>query len=255
MSNSDWSSSDDDDDHDEDESFSFHPICGYADNTSPTFDTLAAALQHDVTNYGFDLLSHLLSSDSDEFYEGAIITVNKARSFVKDNCSLDKHELGKKLTEHLKSQTGNFDDDANMVYFKPQLEDDAILLCIDELQVLKGDSLKVASTSNIISTSSLPTQSTKELQAKIELLEEQLAHAKKCIASFAMESEEPSQHKSEKPDNDTYYFSSYSNTIIHETMLRDTVRTSAYESAILSNSDSLFKGKTVLDIGCGTGVL
>lgn len=251
----DWSSSggDDDDNDIEDESFSFLPICSF-DPTSPTFDTLAAALQHDVIKCGFDLLSHLPSPDNDEFYEGAIITVNKARSFVKDNCSMDKHELGDKLNEYLKSQTGSLDDDANVVYFKPQLEDDAILMCIDELQVLKGNASHDVSTSNS-STSSLPTESTKELHAKIELLEEQLAHAKKCIASFAMESEEPSQHKSDKPDNDTYYFSSYSNTTIHETMLRDTVRTAAYESAILSNSDSLFKGKTVLDIGCGTGVL
>jgi ribosomal protein L11 methylase PrmA len=36
--------------------------------------------------------------------------------------------------------------------------------------------------------------------------------------------------------------------------LQDTVRTGAYESAIASNPH-LFAGKTVLDVGCGTGVL
>lgn len=39
---------------------------------------------------------------------------------------------------------------------------------------------------------------------------------------------------------------------IHETMLKDQVRTDAYRDFIYTNKH-LFKGKTVLDIGCGTG--
>ena len=41
---------------------------------------------------------------------------------------------------------------------------------------------------------------------------------------------------------------------IHEEMLKDTVRTGSYRSAIINNGH-LFKGKTVLDVGCGTGIL
>ena len=41
---------------------------------------------------------------------------------------------------------------------------------------------------------------------------------------------------------------------IHETMLKDTVRTDAYRDFIYENKD-LFEGKTVLDVGCGTGIL
>jgi protein arginine N-methyltransferase 1 len=37
-------------------------------------------------------------------------------------------------------------------------------------------------------------------------------------------------------------------------MLKDTVRTGSYRSAIVNNAH-LFKGKTVLDVGCGTGIL
>jgi protein arginine N-methyltransferase 1 len=37
-------------------------------------------------------------------------------------------------------------------------------------------------------------------------------------------------------------------------MLKDTVRTRAYMNAIMQNS-FLFKGKVVLDVGCGTGIL
>lgn len=57
--------------------------------------------------------------------------------------------------------------------------------------------------------------------------------------------------KTKKKD---YYFNSYSTYYIHEEMLKDKVRTGAYQSAILDNSH-LFKDKIVLDIGSGTGIL
>eukprot|EP00803_Ostreobium_quekettii_P011398 evm.model.scf_473.2 EVM.evm.TU.scf_473.2 scf_473:2551-3700(-) len=51
-----------------------------------------------------------------------------------------------------------------------------------------------------------------------------------------------------------YYFDSYSHFGIHEEMLKDRVRTRGYMQAICNNPH-LFKGKTVLDVGCGTGIL
>ncbi len=37
-------------------------------------------------------------------------------------------------------------------------------------------------------------------------------------------------------------------------MLKDEVRTKTYRNAIVNNKH-LFRGKTVLDVGCGTGIL
>jgi len=51
-----------------------------------------------------------------------------------------------------------------------------------------------------------------------------------------------------------YYFNSYSNFYIHEEMLKDKVRTGAYQKAILENKE-IFKDKIVLDVGSGTGIL
>jgi len=51
-----------------------------------------------------------------------------------------------------------------------------------------------------------------------------------------------------------YYADSYAHFGIHEEMLKDTVRTGSYRAAIVDNAH-LFKGKTVLDVGCGTGIL
>jgi protein arginine N-methyltransferase 1 len=41
---------------------------------------------------------------------------------------------------------------------------------------------------------------------------------------------------------------------IHEEMLKDNVRTGSYQKAMYENKH-LFRGKTVLDVGCGTGIL
>ncbi|KAL4243977.1 Protein arginine N-methyltransferase [Abortiporus biennis] len=51
-----------------------------------------------------------------------------------------------------------------------------------------------------------------------------------------------------------YYADSYAHFGIHEEMLKDTVRTGSYRAAIVNNPH-LFKDKTVLDVGCGTGIL
>ncbi|KAG9003607.1 hypothetical protein FRB90_011146 [Tulasnella sp. 427] len=51
-----------------------------------------------------------------------------------------------------------------------------------------------------------------------------------------------------------YYADSYAHFGIHEEMLKDTVRTTSYQDAILKNWQ-IFKGKNVLDVGCGTGIL
>lgn len=51
-----------------------------------------------------------------------------------------------------------------------------------------------------------------------------------------------------------YYADSYAHFGIHEEMLKDEVRTRSYRNSIINNPH-LFKGKTVLDVGCGTGIL
>merc|ERR1712066_722130 len=51
-----------------------------------------------------------------------------------------------------------------------------------------------------------------------------------------------------------YYSDSYAHFGIHEEMLKDEVRTLTYRNSIWHNKH-LFKGKVVLDVGCGTGIL
>lgn len=55
-------------------------------------------------------------------------------------------------------------------------------------------------------------------------------------------------------EDDSGYFNTYAHFSIHHEMLSDKVRTDSYRLAILNNK-TLFQDKTVLDLGCGTGIL
>ena len=59
----------------------------------------------------------------------------------------------------------------------------------------------------------------------------------------------------QEDDRDPTYFSYYAQFVHQQNMLQDSVRTSLYQTAILSNSTALFKGKTVMDLGAGSGIL
>merc|ERR1712133_209377 len=60
--------------------------------------------------------------------------------------------------------------------------------------------------------------------------------------------------KPEEMTSKDYYFDSYAHFGIHEEMLKDEVRTLTYRNSMWHNKH-LFKGKVVLDVGCGTGIL
>ena len=55
-------------------------------------------------------------------------------------------------------------------------------------------------------------------------------------------------------DRDAHYFESYKGNAIHKEMIEDRVRTEGYRDFIEKHAE-LFVGKTVLDVGCGTGIL
>jgi predicted RNA methylase len=263
---------DDDDDEEEwadeqaeDENLDFFPIC----SPSKPQKSLISALDHDEQQYNFSLLEFLPSVDDDDFFEKTIICINKSRAFVQDQLknNSENNDIGDKLKEYLKKEqekknnNDDDDDDGNFEFFKPVIEDDHMLMCMDDLEDIiksKGDS-KIKKDEN----TAVDGESTTQMKLKIKALEEQLHRTKEYIAtltdSYSKDGKDKNSSggpktKGKKQDNDTYYFSSYSYTSIHETMLKDTIRTKAYQSAILSNKH-LFKDKVVIDIGCGTGIL
>nr|XP_011426087.2 protein arginine N-methyltransferase 1 [Crassostrea gigas] len=66
--------------------------------------------------------------------------------------------------------------------------------------------------------------------------------------------ETPGSVPVEEMTSKDYYFDSYGHFGIHEEMLKDEVRTLTYRNSMIYNKH-LFRGKVVLDVGCGTGIL
>lgn len=57
-------------------------------------------------------------------------------------------------------------------------------------------------------------------------------------------------------DDDSHYFTSYASHDIHQTMISDKVRTLSYGRFLMSPHNAhLLRGKTVMDVGCGSGIL
>ncbi|KAH8412143.1 hypothetical protein KR009_000099 [Drosophila setifemur] len=57
----------------------------------------------------------------------------------------------------------------------------------------------------------------------------------------------------DRRQQEALYFRKYGRIEVHEWLLKDSIRNKAYREAILGNE--VFRNKTVLDIGCGTGML
>lgn len=99
-----------------------------------------------------------------------------------------------------------------------------------------------------------------EYQGKINALQTTLESMRVSIRNIVGSEQNPGnaagprrKDKFKIYENDSY-FSSYSHFGIHHEMLSDTVRTLAYQKAIVENKE-VFNGKSVIDIGCGTGIL
>jgi len=80
-----------------------------------------------------------------------------------------------------------------------------------------------------------------------------------CCAADAQiakddENDKADQAYDKMSNGDKGYFNSYARFGIHHEMLSDKIRTEGYQK-FLENNPSLLKGKVVLDIGCGTGIL
>ncbi|XP_064541565.1 protein arginine N-methyltransferase 1-B [Drosophila montana] len=81
-----------------------------------------------------------------------------------------------------------------------------------------------------------------------------LTHANASGGGTASPSPGDASGNADEMTSRDYYFDSYAHFGIHEEMLKDEVRTVTYRNAMYHNKH-LFQGKTVLDVGCGTGIL
>lgn len=133
----------------------------------------------------------------------------------------------------------------------PVMEDDTVLYNLEEI---------------LQSVSQSATNEVDELREQLESLQSQFAAYREDVQKQLKLDVDDAPGTAEKvaatlkkqgtprSDIDDHYFSSYSYNAIHESMLKDKVRTDAYRDFIYDNKD-VFKDKVVLDVGCGTGIL
>lgn len=178
------------------------------------------------------------------------------------------------------SSKSQFEDDA---YLKPVLEDDALLYSLDDIaEEQAGDEPSGGDADRRVvelqeKLERLQTQFSEYRIAVQQSLEDQLTKEDEKLQPDAAKK---STDKTEEVDADYFSSYSYNSTLayhsptyicgwtiyvynwltefhrlaIHESMLKDTIRTDAYRDFVYENKH-LFKDKVVLDVGCGTGIL
>lgn len=224
---------------------------------SQTFSSWNEMLDSCKKHHDFDFIATIKNLQLD--FHGAVKLVNYIRSRVRD-----QQPVAKNLT------LADFEDDG---YFKPVLENDALIVSLDE--ILDSDLVKADTTASQLDSSQGELLAQKQaLEAELESVRTQFSNYRLAVQEtldrrWGDDTEQNPAKGAPKGDRGNYYFESYAYngeclymhgidrhilTIldIHETMLKDTVRTDAYRDFIYNNKH-IFKGKVVLDIGCGSG--
>ncbi|KAI0518488.1 S-adenosyl-L-methionine-dependent methyltransferase [Xylaria bambusicola] len=222
------------------------------------FPDVISMLAHCKEKHNFDFLAVRQKLQLD--FHGCVKLVNFIRQRV--------HE-GLPVSESI--SLADIDDDA---YLKPVLDDDAVIIGLFDLPELSvpGAIQPGQDSDNAVLVNDLLKRNA-ELQEQLASVmlqhENYRAAVSKTLdarwgetgaddnaktADDAAGKGKGKDSADEKEDESKYYWESYAGVDIHETMLKDTVRTDAYRDFIYNNKH-LFAGKTVLDIGCGTGIL
>ncbi|KAF5006494.1 hypothetical protein FDECE_7129 [Fusarium decemcellulare] len=199
-----------------------------------TFPTVAAMLEDSKQNHGFDFVAHVQKLQLD--FHGAVKLVNFVRDHVKNGTSVPKDISHKDLEDEK--------------YLRPVLENDALIFSLDEvLETITNDSADAPKDANLMARN-------RELEEELERVRGQFADYRLTVQQTLDRrwGDDTEPATTEKKDDSAYYFESYAAHEIHETMLKDAVRTEAYRDFIYNNKH-IFKDKVVLDIGCGTGIL
>ncbi|KAL5255302.1 hypothetical protein ACHWQZ_G014644 [Mnemiopsis leidyi] len=176
--------------------------------------------EHSLKSHKLDLVS---AFSGISFY-GTIKTINYTRS---SHCGVEEFREVLKKSDTLEDK-----------YLKPILSDDSLLM-IDFEELAHSSSTQSCSKNGV-----------QESDPRIELLQRKLEKIQQAYLELLESKNNFSEQKSTTDD----YFESYADYSIHAEMLQDKVRTEAYRDYIYKNTN-IFNNKTVLDVGCGTGIL
>ncbi|KAL2015743.1 hypothetical protein VTK56DRAFT_4890 [Thermocarpiscus australiensis] len=229
------------------------------------FPDAVSMLAHCKDRFGFDFVGVRDRLGLD--FHGCVKLINFVRRSAKEGVPLPEEITA----EHL----------ADEALLKPVLEDDALIFCLDELpgpETAPGQGQEKGKDAEVQARNGEGV-SVEELLRENARLRDELEQLAKQFSSYRLAVEQTldrrwgvdeeegdkgetaeavaagaAEAKDGENNDSAYYFESYAHNDIHETMLKDTVRTDAYRDFIYNNKH-LFAGKVVLDVGCGTGIL
>ncbi|CAM1509247.1 Fc.00g029860.m01.CDS01 [Cosmosporella sp. VM-42] len=206
---------------------------------SQTFPTVVSMLDHCKQQHSFDFAAVLGRLGLD--FHGAVKLVNYIR---------DRVQQSQPLPTEISSK--DFEDER---FLQPVLENDALIFSLDDILEAEQPSLVDSKPKDTVGENSSARH--RELEEELETVRTQFANYRLAVQETLDrrwgDDAEPTS-TTPKKDSSESYFESYAAIGIHETMLKDAVRTDAYRDFIYENKH-IFKDKVVLDIGCGTGIL
>ncbi|KAK7025560.1 hypothetical protein VNI00_015913 [Paramarasmius palmivorus] len=154
----------------------------------------------------------------------------------------------KPTPENVSHLTGSESFFSSDEYLRPVVEDDPLL------QLHSGD----WSDSEDEAANSDPEKRIRVLEQKLAQTREEFNAYRALINQrlnlIEAASDERAEAEAKTRDDDSHYFESYGVNDIHAVMIQDKVRTSTYAHYILT-TPAVFENATVLDVGCGTGIL
>ena len=193
------------------------------DPSSKRHESFERLCEEIETKYGLSLMSDVFQRQKDVY--GKIRMVNWIRRRVSQ-----KEESVEDIVKDLRDGATPSKEDETLLI--PFLENDPLLLVVAQL--------------NDDEEWSSDDEETDQTMNRVQMLTRQLEQAQKLIDTLTK-----GDTKLVEQD-DSGYFGGYSHYSIHETMLKDRPRTESYRDALEACD---LKGKIVLDVGCGTGIL
>lgn len=234
-----YSSSDDDDcDWDEMEQEGTTVLCLFCQETFPTTDDV---FEHCASLHEFDI------KDVASKYSLEELSYVQLINYIREHGCKPQWILKVKPPLSPSDEPVPWDKPE---YLRPALHDDMLLTY---------DILRHEDTSRTLKYAHVTQREYEELQSRLQRAEAIITDMRKTACVFLHDS--PAMTNSFpivghlKADEDEAYFETYSHFGIHHEMLTDIPRTDAYRIAMENNASSSIEGKTVLDVGCGTGIL
>ncbi|KAJ3088712.1 Protein arginine N-methyltransferase 3 [Quaeritorhiza haematococci] len=223
--------------NEEDDSETLCPFCSFVAK-GPT-----AIFDHCKEQHKFDFKAVRQQLGLDIY--GCIRLVNYVRTEAKTNQSISVASLVEGDREWLKDEK----------YLKPVLPEDPLLYSFDdeldndeEIQTLANDMSKLKAGTDAESRVELAEKRAHDAERELAELREAFVQYKDMIRQRFLEdnaADTPTVQREPAEDDDEamdYYFGSYAENEIHESMLKDAVRTESYRDFIYNNKQS-FKDK------------